>query len=110
MCRVIQKSVDLILSGPFLALLVFLLYIRTLAPGVWGFDSAELATGVYTLGIVHPPGYPLYIILGKFFSFVIPVSDLAYRLNLMSAIFAAITIWILYLVIKAEKIVQKWLI
>ena len=86
-------------AGISLFLLTFLVYLRTLAPGVYGFDSAELATGVFTQGIVHPPGYPLYLLIGKLFTFL-PVRDVAYRLNLMSAFFAALTVLLLYLVIK----------
>jgi len=39
------------------------LYIRTLAPGLLSGDSAELQTLAYTLGMTHPTGYPVYIIL-----------------------------------------------
>jgi hypothetical protein len=86
------------LAGISLFLLTFLVYLRTLAPGVYGFDSAELATGVFTQGIVHPPGYPLYMMIGKLFTFL-PFGDVAYRLNLMSAFFASLTILLLYQVI-----------
>jgi 4-amino-4-deoxy-L-arabinose transferase-like glycosyltransferase len=80
-----------------IAVITFLIYLRTLAPGVYGFDSAELATGVVTLGIVHPPGYPLYLLLGKVFTFL-PIRDPAYRLNLMSAFWAALCVPILFLI------------
>jgi Protein O-mannosyl-transferase TMEM260-like len=82
-------------AGISLFLLTFLVYLRTLAPGVYGFDSAELATGVFTQGIVHPPGYPLYLLIGKLFTFL-PFGDVAYRLNLMSAFFASLTVLLLY--------------
>jgi hypothetical protein len=82
-------------AGISLFLLTFLVYMRTLAPGVYGFDSAELATGVFTQGIVHPPGYPLYLLIGKLFTFL-PFRDVAYRLNLMSAFFASLTVLLLY--------------
>ena len=82
-------------AGFSLFLLTFLVYLKTLAPGVFGFDSAELATGVYTQGIVHPPGYPLYLLIGKLFT-LLPVRDVAYRLNLMSAFFASLAAVILY--------------
>lgn len=85
-------------AGISLFLLTFLVYLRTLAPGVYGFDSAELATGVFTQGIVHPPGYPLYLLIGKLFTFL-PIRDVAYRLNLMSAVFASLTVVLLYLAI-----------
>lgn len=85
----------LLLSGPVLAVLVFLVYLRTLAPGVFGFDSAEFSTGAYTLGIVHPPGYPLYLLVAKLFTYL-PLGDVAYRLNLMSAVFGALTVLLIF--------------
>ena len=86
-------------AGVSLFLLTFLVYVSTLAPGVYGFDSAELATGVFTQGIIHPPGYPLYLLVGKLFTFL-PVRDVAYRLNLMSAFFASLTVVLLYHAIR----------
>ncbi len=77
-----------------LGLLAFLMYTVTLAPGVYQGDSAELAAGAHVLGFVHATGYPLYLLLGKLFSLV-PVGDVAYRLNLMSAFFAALTVALL---------------
>ena len=85
-------------TGLSLFLLTLLVYLKTLAPGVYGFDSAELATGVFTQGIVHPPGYPLYLMIGKLFTFL-PFRDVAYRLNIMSAFFASLTVVLLYQVI-----------
>lgn len=77
----------------------FLVFLATLAPGVYGFDSAELATGVYTQGIVHPPGYPGYLLLGKLFTWLLPARDIAFRLNVMSALFASLTVLLLFLAI-----------
>jgi hypothetical protein len=78
----------------------FALYYATLAPTItWehdGVDSAELITATYTLGIAHPPGYPLYIMLGKLFT-LLPVGEVAYRVNLMSAFFAAASVPLVYL-------------
>ena len=72
-----------------------LVYLRTMAPTVYGLDSAELSVGAYTLGLVHAPGYPLYLLLGKLFTFL-PVGDVGYRMNLMSAIFGIITVHLVY--------------
>ena len=72
----------------------FLVYVLTLAPAVVGFDSAELVTGAYSLGIVHPTGYPLFLLLGKLFTFL-PVGNVAYRVNLMSAFFGALSVSLL---------------
>ncbi len=89
---------DFQISGLAIAIVSFIIYLATLAPGVFGFDSAELATGVYIGGIVHPTGYPLYMLVGKLFSFL-PIGDLAFRLNLMSAIFASLAIWVIFEII-----------
>ena len=67
------------------------LYVRTLAPTVLPSNSGEFQFVADILGIAHPPGYPLYTMLGKLFT-LIPVGDVAYRVNLMSAVFAALTL------------------
>jgi len=90
---------SILISGPTLAFTTFIIYLRTVAPGVWEFDSAELATGVYSLGIVHPPGYPLYILIGKVFISLIPINNVAYELNILSAIFASATVLLLYKIV-----------
>jgi hypothetical protein len=74
-------------------MLALVVYLRTMAPGVYGFDSAELATGAYTLGIVHPPGYPLYLLLVRFVMLV-PIGSFAYRANLFSGIMGALSVGI----------------
>ena len=72
------------------------LYIHTLAPGVLAGDSVEFETLASTLGMTHPPGYPVYLLIAKLFTFL-PVGDIAYRVNLLSAVFAALALALLYL-------------
>lgn len=74
------------------------LYLRTLAPDVAGADTGEFQFVPYVLGIAHPPGYPLYTMLGKAFT-LLPVGTIAYRMNLMSAFFGALTVALVYLAI-----------
>ncbi len=86
------------------SLSAFLFYFLSLAPTVQGFDSAELTMGAYDLGFVHPPGYPLYLTIGHLFS-KIPFENIGFRLNLMSAFFSSLTIYILYrLLFKQTRI------
>ncbi len=59
---------------------------RTLSPTVVGGDSGELITASHVLGIVHPPGYPLYTLLGKLFSLLPLGPGVAFRVNLLSAL------------------------
>ncbi len=61
-------------------------------------DGNELATVPYLLGLAHSTGYPLYTWLGKLFTFL-PVGDVAYRMNLMSATLGAGGVGLLYLIV-----------
>jgi len=81
----------------------FGVYLYTLMPTVGLEDSGELVTGAYSVGVVHPPGYPVWTILAKLFTFL-PVGDIAYRVNLMSAFFAALSVGILGLIISKSAV------
>src|SRR2546426_7210537 len=67
------------------ALGVFLVYLSTLAPSIVGGDTGELITVAYKSGVAHPPGYPLYTMLAKLFTFI-PFGTIAWRVNLLSAV------------------------
>lgn len=72
--------------GPLAFALSLSVYVPTLAPSVGaGHDSGELATACVVLGIPHPPGYPLYVLVGHLFSYL-PVGEEAWRINLFSAV------------------------
>lgn len=68
--------------------LALLAYLRTLLPGPSFGDWAEMQFIPYQLGIPHPTGYPLYVLLGKLFSLV-PIGSIAWRAELLSAVAAA---------------------
>src|SRR6266705_4660381 len=70
-------------------LVALLLYSRTLAPTVTLSDSGELIVVARGLGIAHPPGVPLWIILAHLASLV-PLGNVAQRINFSSALFAAL--------------------
>ena len=79
----------------FLPLVIFAatlaIYVATLPPSVLPGDSGELIAVSHTLSIAHPPGYPLYVMLGKIFASIVAVGSVAYRYNLLSAVLAAAT-------------------
>ena len=82
-----ERSIGFALFAIFLVLFGF-----CAAPDVtWG-DSGEFASVVQTLGIAHPTGYPLYIMVGKVLTTLSPATP-ARTLNLFSAFCAALTIW-----------------
>ncbi len=78
------------------------LYVRTLAPSVVALfdDSLEFQLVCYQLGIAHPTGYPLYTLLGKLFT-LLPLGDVAYRVNLLSAVAGGCTWPLLFAVGRA---------
>ena len=75
-------------TGILIFFISLFVYLITLCPTVYVGDCGELTTSVYQLGIAHPPGYPIYCILGKIFC-AIPFSNIAYRVNFMSAFFCS---------------------
>ena len=85
-----------------LGLLVFLapfcLYFNTMAQTVYGLDSAELTTGAYTLGIVHSPGSPLYLLVGRLFCFL-PFGDVGWRMNLLSVVTGSLSAFFIYAIV-----------
>jgi hypothetical protein len=73
-----------------LFVLCLIILLRTMVPTLYTLDSAELATGVATLGIVHAPGYPLYLVIAHLFT-LLPIGDVAFRVNLFSALCLSLT-------------------
>ena len=89
--------------------LPFLLYFQTMAPTVSLWDCGEFIATSIIMGIPHPPGTPLYLIIGNFFSQIPILSDLGARVNLISVIASALSIMLLYMIIVylIEKINKK---
>jgi hypothetical protein len=71
------------------------LYLRTLLPSVGQADTFEFQVVVPLLRVAHPTGYPLYVLLGKLFT-LLPVGNVAWRVNLASAVFATAAVLVLY--------------
>jgi len=88
-----------LLCASALGLASFCLYVKTLAPTLLMADPAEFQLACYTLGIAHPTGYPLYLILGWLWSHLVAIGDAAYRVNLLSAVFAACATGLFYLLL-----------
>jgi len=80
-------------------LLPLALYVATLAPTVTLEDSGELIAGAFHLGVVHPPGYPLWCLLAHAFTWI-PFASVAERVHLASAAFAAGAAWLTFLVAR----------
>ena len=73
-------------------------YVASLAPSVTFWDAGELIASMHNLGIPHPPGTPLFVLLGHVWAALLPFGEYAWRTNLMSAILSAFAAGCFFLV------------
>jgi len=73
---------------------VFLYY---MSPEVTLEDSGELVTGAFNVGVPHPPGYPLWAVLGWVWRHLVPFGNPAWRICLMSVLTGALVVGVLTL-------------
>ena len=55
-------------------------------------DASEAVTGVSSLGILHAPGYPAYVLVAKAFTLLVPIGTEAFRVNLFSLVCASLSV------------------
>jgi len=97
------------IGGWFVFAISALIYLLTLEPSVSFWDCGEFITAAYKLEIGHPPGAPVFMLLGRFFSlFASDTSQVALMLNSLSALASAFTIMFLFWSIThmARKLVK----
>ena len=79
-------------AGPVAVTVVALVvYLRTLLPGMAFDDWGEMQTVPHVLGVAHPTGYPTYVLLAWAWSWL-PVGEVAFRANLLSAVCVALAL------------------
>src|SRR6202165_1272500 len=103
--KMLCHSKKVLLSAGLVFVVALFLSGWTLAPTVTLVDSGELIVVAHSLGVAHPPGFPLYVILPHLASLV-PIGNMAVRLNFASAIFAALAAAMLTLVV-AEALITS---
>ena len=85
----------------------FLIYLATMAQSASFWDSGEFIAVSYNLGVTHPSGAPLYILIGNFFtSLFFFISDVGARVNLLSVFCSAFSVTLLYLIIV--HFIKNW--
>lgn len=96
-----------LVSASAVFLVALIVYSWTLAPTVTLVDSGELIVAAEGLGVAHPPGFPLWIILAHIGSLV-PFGNVATRINFSSAFFAALASAMLTLVVAELMITASY--
>jgi hypothetical protein len=97
--RLFILKYKLAITAPLSFLIPFVIYVLTLEPKLVGSDTSWFAIQVPKMYVLVPTGYPSFSIFGKLIS-MLPIKDMAYRLNLLSAIFGALTVLFLFLAIN----------
>ncbi len=101
----------------FVFLFVFLVYLYCMAPTVSFWDCGEFIACSYILAIPHPPGTPLFVLLGRLFSLLPIFGTIAPRVNFMTVLTSSLSVWIAYLMItkimghifKSRESTPDWL-
>ncbi|MBX6331333.1 MAG: DUF2723 domain-containing protein [Gemmatimonadaceae bacterium] len=96
------------LAAVIAAALVFALYLVTLAPSTAMWDTSEYIAAAYVVGLPHPPGNPLFVLIGRVFA-ILPLGGLsvAVKINILAALTSAIAAGMWFLV--AERVLVSWL-
>lgn len=84
-----------------------LLYLRTLCPTVYVGDSGEIAGAISVGGIIHPPGYPLFSLLGRASLALIPYGEAAFRIGCLVALSAGLAVAVLFLLMRQAGL-SRW--
>jgi len=101
-----HRKVNAIIAG-VIFLVSFLTYLSTIAVTTSFWDCGEFIACSYILGVPHPPGAPLYILIGRIFSMLPTAADIGFRVNLMSPIVSGITAMLTYLIIVRLLMIWK---
>jgi len=92
-----------------LALATFLIagarFLYDMSPEVTLQDSGELVTGAFHFGVPHPPGYPLWALLGWLWRHLIPFGNPAWRICLMSVLTGALVVGVMTLLMSRSIMV-----
>ena len=74
---------------------VLVLFVLTLCPDLYWYDSAEFVNDAYLLDIPHPPGYPLFNLL-TWLALKLPFGTIPARANFLSAVFSCLAVGFLF--------------
>ena len=81
------------------------LYLLTLSPTTAMWDASEYIAAAYTFGLPHPPGNPLFVIIGRVFSILPIAPNVAMRINVLAAVSSAVAAAVWYLV--ARRVAER---
>lgn len=87
------------LGAALVAVFTLVVYVLTAAPTFSYWDCGEFVASSYILGIPHPPGTPLFVLIGRIFSMLPLSSDIGTRINYISAFSSALAAGVAFLLL-----------
>ena len=94
------------LAAAIVSAVIFVLYLLTLAPSTAMWDTSEYITAAYTLGLPHPPGNPLFVLIGRVFAILPIAKSVAVRINILAAVCSAVSAGMWFLI--TERVLVSW--
>jgi hypothetical protein len=94
------------IAGGAVFLAALLLYLKTVAPTVSFWDCGEFISCAYILGIPHPPGAPLHVLIARLAAFLPVSGEIAFRINILSCLCSAFTVLLGHLIVV--RLLRAW--
>ncbi|MEE9443931.1 MAG: DUF2723 domain-containing protein [candidate division Zixibacteria bacterium] len=103
-----EKKFDRInaVIAAIVTIITFIIYRLTVAQTLSYWDCGEFIASSHILGNPHPPGTPMFMLVGRFFDLLPIASDVAFRINMMSAISSTFSALFAYLI--TVRLVSSW--
>lgn len=99
------KKINWIIGG-LVFLITTVVYVITVQPTMSFWDCGEFLACAYTMGVPHPPGAPLHILVGRIFTMIPFGEDIGFRMNMLSVLSSAFSVLFLYLV--GVRVIKNW--
>ena len=95
------------LAAGIASAIVLVLYVVTLAPTTAMWDASEYIAAAYRMSLPHPPGNPLFVLIGRVFTILPIAPTVAQRVNLLAAITSALAAGLWFLV--SDRVLRNWI-
>ncbi len=94
-----SERMKIVLGSIFVFLATFIVYSLTVAPTVSFWDCGEFIACSYILGVAHPPGSPMFLLIGRIFSMIPWADQVALRTNIISSLFSSFSAVLMFLIV-----------
>src|SRR4030067_2808178 len=101
-----SERTKILIGAVFVFLATLIVYALAVAPTVSFWDCGEFIACSYTLGVAHPPGSPMFLLIGRVFTLVPIFDQVALRTNMISVLFSALCTSLMFLILL--KLLSRW--